>query len=67
MYLAKDLSRFTVDEVSKMFDEVNKKPNDVNKIIVVNGPGSFTGIRIGITLAKLMAFCLSIPIIQEIY
>lgn len=62
MYLAKDLSRFTVDEVSKMFDEVNKKPNDVNKIIVVNGPGSFTGIRIGITLAKLMAFCLSIPI-----
>ncbi len=62
MYLAKDLSRFTIDEVSKMFDEVNVKPLDIKKIIVVNGPGSFTGIRIGITLAKLMAFCLNIPI-----
>ena len=62
MYLAKDLSRFTINEVSKMFEEVNIKPVDIKKIIVVNGPGSFTGIRIGITLAKLMAFCLNIPI-----
>ena len=62
MYLAKDLSRKTIDEVSKMFNEVNIKPVDIKKIIVVNGPGSFTGIRIGITLAKLMAFCLNIPI-----
>ncbi len=60
--LSKDLSTYTVDEVRKMFDEVNVKPLDVQKIIVVNGPGSFTGIRIGITLAKLMAFCLHIPI-----
>ena len=62
MYLAKDLSRFTVLEVSKMFDEVKVSPRDIKKIIVVNGPGSFTGIRIGITLAKLMSFCLNIPI-----
>ena len=61
-YLAKDLSRYTLDEVSKMFNEVNIKPIDIKKIIVVNGPGSFTGIRIGITLAKLMAFCFNIPI-----
>ena len=62
MYLAKDLSCKTLDEVSKMFDESHIKPTDINKIIVVNGPGSFTGIRIGITLAKLMAFCLNILI-----
>ena len=61
--LGKDLSKYTVDEVNKMFLEVNVKPSDIKKIIVVNGPGSFTGIRIGITLAKLMAFCLNIPII----
>ena len=35
---------------------------DIDKIIVVNGPGSFTGIRIGITIAKVYAWSLNIPI-----
>ncbi len=61
-YLSKDLSVYSVDKISKMFNEVNLTPRDVNKIIAVNGPGSFTGIRIGITIAKLMAYTLDIPI-----
>ena len=56
--LAHDLSTFALDEVRKMFLEANIKPNDVDKIIVVNGPGSFTGIRIGVTIAKLYAYLL---------
>ena len=56
--LARDLSTFALDEVRKMFDEVKIKPNDIDKIIVVNGPGSFTGIRIGVTIAKLYAYLL---------
>ena len=35
-----------------MFKEINMNPQDIDKIIVVNGPGSFTGIRVGITIAK---------------
>ena len=57
--LAHDLSTFALNEVNKMFGEVNLTPNDVDKIIVVNGPGSFTGIRIGVTIAKIMAWCLN--------
>ena len=38
--------------------------NTVDKIFVVNGPGSFTGIRVGVTIAKTIGFCLNIPIIK---
>ena len=34
------------------------EPNDIDNIMVVNGPGSFTGIRIGITIAKVYAYLL---------
>ena len=59
-----------LDTSSKMMpilDEAFKasklKPQDINKIFVVTGPGSFTGIRIGLTVAKTMAYSLNIPII----
>lgn len=51
-----DLSRITLLKISEMFNKVNLRPNDIDKIIVVNGPGSFTGIRVGITIAKTYAW-----------
>jgi len=37
----------------------NEKPTS---IIVCNGPGSFTGVRLGVTIAKTLAYTLEIPI-----
>ena len=52
----KDLSKYTVSEIEKLFKIANLNPNDIDKIIVVAGPGSFTGIRIGMTFAKIFAW-----------
>ena len=57
--LSHDLSTFAIDEVDKMFKEADFDVKDIDKIIVVSGPGSFTGIRIGMTLAKVYAYCLN--------
>ncbi len=49
--------------IDEAFAKTNMKVNDIDKIFVVNGPGSFTGIRVGVTVAKIIGYCLNIPII----
>ena len=56
------LSEVALPRIVDMFEKNNIEPKDINKIIVVNGPGSFTGIRIGITIAKIYAWSLNIDI-----
>ena len=56
------LSEVALPRIVSIFNDNNIKPEDIDKIIVVNGPGSFTGIRIGITIAKVYAWSLNIPI-----
>ena len=41
--------------IDKLFGLSEIKPEMVDEIIVVNGPGSFTGVRIGVTIAKTYA------------
>ena len=51
----------TIDTVLKA---AGIKPEDLNAVSVSGGPGSFTGLRIGMSAAKGMAFGISIPIIK---
>ena len=61
--LGKDMSKLTLPKIIKVFQDANISPNELDKIVVVIGPGSFTGIRIGVTIAKTIAWSLNIPII----
>ena len=61
--LDNNLSTFSLYLIEDMFKKIGIVPKDINKIIVVNGPGSFTGVRIGVTIAKIWAWALKIPII----
>ena len=56
------LSEVTLPRIASLFQQANLESKDIDKIIVVNGPGSFTGIRIGLTIAKVYAWSLKIPI-----
>lgn len=56
------LSEVALPRIVSMFNNNKLEARDIDKIIVVNGPGSFTGIRIGITIAKVYAWSLNIPI-----
>ena len=49
--------------LDEAFTKTNLNIRDIDKIFVVNGPGSFTGIRVGVTIAKTIGYCLNIPLI----
>jgi len=55
-------SVYTMPMIEELFKENNLNIKDLKKIIVVNGPGSFTGIRIGLSIAKTLAYALNIEI-----
>jgi len=59
----KDLSSVALNKISQMLDNNGFIPNDIDKIMVVNGPGSFTGIRVGVTIAKTYAYSLKKEVI----
>ncbi|MFC0472417.1 tRNA (adenosine(37)-N6)-threonylcarbamoyltransferase complex dimerization subunit type 1 TsaB [Halalkalibacter kiskunsagensis] len=49
--------------IDNLMKEVGVKPKELDRIVVANGPGSYTGVRIGVTTAKTLAWSLSIPVI----
>lgn len=55
-------SEFTIQEVKNILDKTGSDINEIKRIVVSNGPGSYTGIRIALTIAKILGFCLDIPV-----
>ncbi len=55
-------SEITMPLLDELLKEVGIDVNDLGEVIVVPGPGSFTGERIAVTIAKTIAYCVHIPI-----
>lgn len=49
--------------IEHIFNEVGWDPKDINLVAIAKGPGSYTGIRIGVTTAKTYAWTLKVPLI----
>ncbi len=54
----KSHASFLQPAVKKMFDECEFSLNDLDAISVTNGPGSYTGLRVGLASAKGLCFAL---------
>lgn len=50
-------------EIDRCLKDSGVSPKELTKIVVTNGPGSYTGIRIGLTLAKVMSKVLGIKLV----
>lgn len=61
--LDNNLSEYTLPRLEGMLKLKNISVDQIDKIIAVYGPGSFTGIRIGLTIAKTLAWAKNIPIV----
>ncbi len=49
--------------IDKTLKELGLKPSELNAVSVSKGPGSYTGLRIGVSAAKGLAYALNIPLI----
>ena len=57
-------SEHMVPEIDKLMDKLGLTRNDIDSIIVSIGPGSYTGVRIALTIAKVTALACSCPIYE---
>lgn len=55
-------SEYMMSEIEALLNKNSIDPKDVNEIISTRGPGSYTGVRISLTIAKIWGFCRDINV-----
>lgn len=63
-HINKDHSTRLMPAIVSLMDELAIKPEELSNIVIAKGPGSYTGVRIGVTTAKSLAWALKIPVIS---
>ncbi|SDN50624.1 tRNA (adenosine(37)-N6)-threonylcarbamoyltransferase complex dimerization subunit type 1 TsaB [Bacillus sp. OK048] len=61
--LKKNHSVRIMPAIQTLMKDCERVPAQLTKIVVAKGPGSYTGVRIGVTIAKSMAWSLKIPLV----
>lgn len=52
-------SKYVVKSIKEVLDEAKVDANQIDNIMVCVGPGSFTGVRIGVTIAKTYGYLIN--------
>ncbi|MEH7226640.1 tRNA (adenosine(37)-N6)-threonylcarbamoyltransferase complex dimerization subunit type 1 TsaB [Bacillus sp. JJ1566] len=61
--LPKNHSVRVMPTIEQLMKECGINPKELEKIVVAMGPGSYTGVRIGVTIAKTLAWSLQVPLV----
>jgi len=61
----RNLSVTILGKIEKLLEDNKFKFDDLEGIVGFKGPGSFTGLRIGLTVANTLAYGLRIPVIVD--
>ncbi|WP_299094342.1 tRNA (adenosine(37)-N6)-threonylcarbamoyltransferase complex dimerization subunit type 1 TsaB [uncultured Metabacillus sp.] len=60
--LKKNHSVRAMPAIERLLSDCDVRPKELDKLVVATGPGSYTGVRIGVSIGKTMAWSLKIPI-----
>ena len=61
----RELSATIHVKIQELLASQNKELRDVTGIVCFKGPGSFTGLRMGLTVGNALAYSLEAPIVGE--
>ncbi len=61
----RELSNQLLGEIETLLKTVQLRFEDLTGVIIYEGPGSYTGLRIGFSVANALGYSLNIPVMQE--
>jgi tRNA threonylcarbamoyladenosine biosynthesis protein TsaB len=61
----RELSSTLHQQINKVLNKSSISMSDIGGVVCFQGPGSFTGLRIGLTVANALAYAQDIPIVAH--
>lgn len=61
----RELSVTIHEKIDQVLGKAGRNLHDIQGIVCYQGPGSFTGLRIGLSVANALAYALDVPIVAR--
>lgn len=61
--LGRSMARDLLSQLEELLHDAGKTWPDIGGIVLFTGPGSFTGLRIGATVANTVAYAIAVPVV----